>query len=103
MDIISIVEITFILFWIGVLGLLANRRNIILILMSIELFLLAATLNLGIGSVLLDDVNGQVFALFVLTVAAAESAVGLALILSYFRIRNSLSMEHYQVLKDEQI
>jgi NADH-quinone oxidoreductase subunit K len=103
MDIWVIVEITFVLFWMGVLGLLANRRNMILILMSIELFLLASTLNLVIGSVLLDDINGQVFALFVLTVAAAESAVGLALILSYFRLRNSLSMEHYQVLKDERI
>jgi NADH-quinone oxidoreductase subunit K len=71
--------------------------------MSIELFLLASTLNLIIGSVLLDDINGQVFALFVLTVAAAESAVGLALILSYFRLRNSLSMEHYQVLRDERM
>jgi NADH-quinone oxidoreductase subunit K len=103
MDIWVIVEVTFILFWMGVLGLLANRRNMILILMSIELFLLASTLNLIIGSVLLDDINGQVFALFVLTVAAAESAVGLALILSYFRLRNSLSMEHYQVLKDERM
>jgi NADH-quinone oxidoreductase subunit K len=103
MDIWVIVEVTFILFWMGVLGLLANRRNMILILMSIELFLLASTLNLVIGSVLLDDINGQVFALFVLTVAAAESAVGLALILSYFRLRNSLSMEHYQVLKDERM
>jgi len=69
-----------------------NRRNIIIILMSIELMLLAVNLNFIIYSVFLDDLLGQIFALFVLTVAAAESAIGLAILVVYFRVRGSIAM-----------
>ncbi|MHB8529694.1 MAG: NADH-quinone oxidoreductase subunit NuoK, partial [Caulobacteraceae bacterium] len=74
-----------ILFTIGVLGIFVNRKNVIIILMSIELILLAVNINLVAFSVFLRDVVGQVFALFVLTVAAAEAAVGLAILVTFFR------------------
>ena len=76
-----------------------NRKNIILMLMSIELMLLAVNLNLIIFSVFLDDVVGQLFALFILTVAAAESAVGLSILVVYYRIRGTISIEYINLMK----
>ena len=70
-----------------------NRRNIILVLMSIELMLLAVNLNFIVYSVYLNDIMGQVFALFVLTVAAAESAIGLAILVVFFRVRGNIGMD----------
>lgn len=87
------------LFLIGILGLVLNRKNIIMILMSIELMLLAINLNFVVFSVFLDDLLGQLFTLFVLTIAAAESAVGLAILVVYYRIRGNISMEGIHTMR----
>jgi len=88
-----------ILFTIGVVGIFLNRKNIIIILMSIELILLAVNLNFVAFSSYLGDLVGQVFALFVLTVAAAESAIGLAILVVYFRNRGTIAVEDVNVMK----
>lgn len=75
-----------------------NRRNIILVLMSIELMLLAVNLNFIVYSVYLNDIMGQVFALFVLTVAAAESAIGLAILVVFFRVRGKIGMDSLNLM-----
>jgi NADH-quinone oxidoreductase subunit K len=87
------------LFTIGVLGIFVNRKNIIVILMSIELILLAVNINLVAFSVYLHDVVGQIFALFVLTVAAAEAAVGLAILVTFFRNRGDIAVDDASVMK----
>jgi NADH-quinone oxidoreductase subunit K len=88
-----------ILFTIGVLGIFVNRKNVIVILMSIELILLAVNINLVAFSVFLHDVVGQVYALFVLTVAAAEAAVGLAILVTFFRWRGDIAVDDAAVMK----
>ena len=88
-----------ILFTIGMLGIFLNRRNIIIILMSVELILLAVNLNFVAFSAYLGDLVGQVFALFVLTVAAAEAAIGLAILVVYFRNRGTIAVEDVNVMK----
>jgi NADH-quinone oxidoreductase subunit K len=88
-----------ILFTIGVLGIFLNRKNIIVILMSVELILLAVNLNFVAFSAFLGDLVGQVFALFVLTVAAAEAAIGLAILVVYFRNRGTIAVENVNVMK----
>jgi NADH-quinone oxidoreductase subunit K len=87
------------LFTIGVFGIFVNRKNIIVILMSIELILLAVNINLVAFSVYLGNVVGQVFAMFVLTVAAAEAAVGLAILVTFFRNRGDISVDDASVMK----
>jgi NADH-quinone oxidoreductase subunit K len=87
-----------ILFTIGVFGIFVNRRNVIVILMSIELILLAVNINLVAFSVFLHDVVGQVYALVVLTVAAAEAAVGLAILVTFFRWRGSIAVDDASVM-----
>ncbi|MEN9856840.1 MAG: hypothetical protein RL186_384 [Pseudomonadota bacterium] len=87
------------LFTIGVFGIFVNRKNIIVILMSIELILLAVNINLVSFSSFLGDLMGQVFALFVLTVAAAEAAVGLAILVVYFRNRGTIAVEDLNLMK----
>ena len=82
-----------ILFFIGLFGIVLNRRNILIVLMSIELMLLAINLNFAIFSNSIDDIIGQVFALLVLTVAAAESAIGLAILVIYYRLRGNILIE----------
>ena len=82
-----------ILFTLGVLGIFLNRRNIILMLMAIELILLAVNINLVAFSAFLGDLTGQVFAMFVLTVAAAEAAIGLAILVIFFRRRGSIAVD----------
>jgi NADH-quinone oxidoreductase subunit K len=82
-----------ILFVLGVLGIFINRRNIILMLMAIELILLAVNINLVAFSAFLGDLTGQVMALFVLTVAAAEAAIGLAILVIFFRRRGSIAVD----------
>lgn len=82
-----------ILFTIGVLGIFLNRRNIILMLMAIELILLAVNINLVAFSAYLGDLTGQVLAMFVLTVAAAEAAIGLAILVIFFRRRGSIAVD----------
>jgi NADH-quinone oxidoreductase subunit K len=88
-----------ILFTLGIFGIFLNRKNIIIILMSIELMLLAINLNLVAFSAYLGDLAGQVFAMFVLTVAAAEAAIGLAILVVYFRNRGSIEVEDINLMK----
>src|SRR5436309_9203870 len=88
-----------ILFTIGVLGIFLNRKNVIIILMSIELVLLAVNINFVAFSAYLGDLVGQVFALFVLTVAAAEAAIGLAVLVVYFRNRGSIAVDDVNLMK----
>jgi NADH-quinone oxidoreductase subunit K len=89
----------FVLFIISLSGLIRNRINILIVLMSIELLLLSINLNFVIFSVYLDDLHGQLFSFFILTVAAAESAVGLAIIITYYRIRGNILITQKVVLK----
>ncbi len=88
-----------VLFTLGVLGIILNRKNIIVILMSIELILLSVNINLVAFSSYLGDLTGQVFSLFILTVAAAEAAIGLAILVTYYRNRGSIAVEDINVLK----
>ena len=88
-----------ILFTLGIVGIFLNRKNIIIILMSVELMLLAVNINLVAFSVELGDLVGQVFAMFVLTVAAAEAAIGLAILVVYFRNRGSIAVEDINMRK----
>ena len=88
-----------ILFTLGIFGIFLNRKNIIIILMAIELMLLAINLNLVAFSAYLGDLAGQVFAMFVLTVAAAEAAIGLAILVAYFRNRGSIEVEDINLMK----
>ncbi len=88
-----------ILFTLGIFGIFLNRKNVIIIMMSIELMLLAVNLNLVAFSVHLQDLVGQVFAMFVLTVAAAEAAIGLAILVVYFRNRGSIRVEDVNMMK----
>ena len=87
------------LFTIGVFGIFLNRKNIIIILMSIELILLAVNINFVAFSSFLGDLMGQVFALFVLTVAAAEAAIGLAILVVYFRNRRTIAVDDVNLMK----
>jgi NADH-quinone oxidoreductase subunit K len=88
-----------ILFTLGVLGIFINRKNVIVILMSIELILLSVNINLVAFSAHLNDIVGQVFALLVLTVAAAEAAIGLAILVTYFRNRGTIAVEDINMMK----
>jgi NADH-quinone oxidoreductase subunit K len=88
-----------ILFTLGIFGIFVNRKNVIIILMSIELMLLAINLNLVAFSAYLGDLAGQVFAMFVLTVAAAEAAIGLAILVVYFRNRGSIEVEDINLMR----
>jgi len=88
-----------ILFTLGIFGIFLNRKNVIIILMSIELMLLAVNINFVAFSAFLHDMVGQVFAMFVLTVAAAEAAIGLAILVVYFRNRGTIAVEEISQLK----
>ena len=87
------------LFTIGVFGIFLNRKNVIVILMSVELILLAVNVNFVAFSTYLGDLAGQVFARFILTVAAAEAAIGLAIVVVYFRNRGSIEVEDINLMK----
>lgn len=95
-----IITIIIILFLIGVLGLVLNRKNILIILMSIELMLLSVNLNFIIFSIYLDDIIGQIFVLFILTIAATESAIGLAILSVYYKLKNTIQMDKIKTLKN---
>jgi NADH-quinone oxidoreductase subunit K len=88
-----------VLFTLGILGIFVNRKNVIIILMSIELMLLAVNINLVAFSAHLNDLVGQIFAMLVLTVAAAEAAIGLAILVVYFRNRGSIAVEDINMMK----
>ena len=93
------VTVSAILFVLGVLGIFLNRKNIIVILMAVELILLSVNINLVAFSAFLGDLTGQVFAMFVLTVAAAEAAIGLAILVIYFRGRGTIAVDDVDRLK----
>jgi len=99
MDLTKFLAVSMILFLLGLWGIFLNRKNIIVMLMSIELMLLAVNLNFLLFSVYLDDLMGQVFALLILTVAAAESAIGLALLVIYYRLRGTIAVEFINLMK----
>ena len=88
-----------VLFTLGIFGIFLNRKNVIIILMSVELMLLAVNINLVAFSTTLGDMVGQVFAMFVLTVAAAEAAIGLAILVVYFRNRGTIAVEEISAMK----
>jgi len=87
------------LFTLGIFGIFLNRKNVIIILMSIELMLLAVNINLVSFSTHLGDLTGQIFAMLVLTVAAGEAAIGLAILVVYFRNRGSIAVEDINMMK----
>nr|YP_011008360.1 NADH dehydrogenase subunit 4L [Sporochnus bolleanus]WBP70331.1 NADH dehydrogenase subunit 4L [Sporochnus bolleanus] len=99
MDFIHFFFIAALLFAIGVGGVVFNRTNIVVILMSLELALLAVSLNFIVFSVCLDDLIGQIFAIFILIIAACESSIGLAIILVYYRVRGSIRIDQASLLK----
>ena len=88
-----------VIFSIGIIGIFLNRKNVIVILMLIELILLAVNINLVSFSIFLNDLTGQIFALFILTVAAAEAAIGLAIIVVYYRNKGTIRVEEINTLK----
>ena len=88
-----------ILFVLGVLGIFINRKNVIVILMSVEMILLAVNINLVAFSAFLHDLAGQIFAMFVLTVAAGEAAIGLAILVIYFRNRGTIAVDDINMMK----
>ena len=88
-----VLNITTLLFFIGLLGIVLNRKNILIVIMSIELLLLAVNLNFAVFSIYIDDVVGQIFVLFILTIAATESAIGLALLTGVYNIKNSIQVK----------
>ena len=91
-----ILSITTLIFVIGILGLVLNRKNILIIILSIELMLLSVNLNFILFSVYLDDVLGQIFVILILTVAAAESSIGLAILSAYYKLKNTIIIEKYK-------
>ena len=99
LSITNYLTVASILFLTGISGIILNRKNIIIMLMSVELMLLSINLNFIIYSAYLDDFMGQVFALLILTVAAAESAIGLAILVVYYRVRGSISVENIHLLR----
>ena len=92
-------SVSAILFTLGVFGIFLNRKNVIVILMSIELILLSVNINMVAFSHFLNDIVGQVFALFILTVAAAEAAIGLAILVVFYRNRGSIAVEDVNMMK----
>lgn len=90
--------VNFFLFCLGLFGIILNRQNVIIILMSIELLLLSINLNFIYFSVFIDDIIGQVFSLLILTVAAAESAIGLSIMILFFKIRKNISIYKLNLL-----
>lgn len=96
---INFIFISTIMFLIGIIGIFLLKKNIIIILMSIELMLLSVNINFVIFSIYLDDIIGQIFALFVLTVAAAESAIGLAILVVYYRLKGVISINFINSIK----
>nr|YP_010131916.1 NADH dehydrogenase subunit 4L [Odontella regia]QQD79295.1 NADH dehydrogenase subunit 4L [Odontella regia] len=91
--------INFSLFLVGVLGLVLNRKNILITIMSLELLLLSVNLNFAAFSIYLDDILGQIFIMFILTIAATESAIGLAILTAYFRLKSTIIVDKIKNIK----
>jgi NADH-quinone oxidoreductase subunit K len=94
-----ILNVVIILFLIGVLGLVLNRKNVLITIMSIELMLLSVNLNFIVFSVYLDDITGYIFVLFILTIAATESAIGLAILSIYYKLKQTIQMDKIKNIK----
>jgi len=90
---------TILLFIIGLVGLILNRKNFLIVIISIELLLLSINLNFVIFSIYLDDIIGQIFVLFILTIAATESAIGLAILIIYYKIKNKIIVNYLKTKK----
>jgi len=99
MNILTLIIIPLTIFLIGLIGIFINRKNILLIIICVELVLLAVNFTFLISSFYLDDILGQIFAIFVLTVAAAESSIGLAILVSFYRVSGSIATETLKSLK----
>lgn len=98
-NIYYILSLTFTIFIIGILGVVVNRKNILIIIISIELMLLAVNLNFIVFSIYLDDIIGQLFVLFVLTIAASESAIGLSILSAYYKVKQTIAIDKIKSLK----
>ena len=98
-NIYYILNIIIVLFLTGTLGLVLNRRNILITIMSVELMLLSVNLNFIIFSIYLDDIIGYVFVLFILTIAATESAIGLAILSVYYKLKQTIQMDKIKIIK----
>lgn len=98
-SIYDVVILSHILFFVGAFGVVVMRNNVIIIIMAIELMFLSANINFVSFSVSIDDIAGQIFALFVLAITAAESAIGLAVVISYYRLRGVISVDYINCLK----
>lgn len=92
-------QISSLLFLISILGIFLNQKNILVMLMSLEMMFLSASFNFIFSSIYLDDIVGQIFSLLILTVAAAESSIGLAILVIYYRIRNNITVELMNLIK----
>lgn len=99
MDFIVLIVVSFIIFLIGITGIFLNRKNVILVIMSVELMLLSVNFMLLIGSSYLDYRIGQIFVIFILTVAAAESSIGLAILVIFFRLKGTINIEFINQLR----
>jgi NADH-quinone oxidoreductase subunit K len=99
MNLTNFLVVPFLIFFSGLCGVFLNRKNVLIIIMSIELVFLSINFNFLIASVFLDDLVGQLMTLFVLTVAAAESSIGLAIFLTYYRKKGSIAIEFVTILK----
>ena len=97
---IKILSLNTMIFLIGIIGIILNRKNIILMLMAIELMLLAINMNFVLFSVVLDDIVGQVYGLYILTVAASESAIGLGILITYYRLTGNISVMSINLTKN---
>jgi len=96
---INFLAVSFLLFFLGLWGIVVTRKNLIIILLSLEIILLSINLNFIVFSVFLDDILGQLFSLFILTVAAAESAIGLAILVVYYRLKGVISIDFISLIK----
>lgn len=99
LNLMNCITILCILFLIGVFGMILNKRNILLMLMSLEMMFLAISFNWIFSSIYLDDIVGQIFSLLILAVAAAESSIGLAILVIYYRIRTTITVELMNLTK----
>lgn len=99
MDFVNYLVVSLLIFFTGLFGIFLNRKNIILILMSVELMLLSINFILLIAANFLDDCFGQLFSVFILTVAASESSIGLAILVVYFRLKGTIAIEHIALIK----
>ena len=99
MNFLTLIFIPFTIFLIGLLGIFLNRKNVLLVIVCVELVLLAINFTFLVASYYLDDSLGQIFAIFILTVAAAESSIGLAILATFYRVRGTIAIESVNLLK----